>query len=101
MTYHQILLIGYAAYLVLMSLVTMITFIKDKKMAVNNGNEVRIKEKTLLGLVCFGGAIGGFFGRLIAHHKTNKGYFSFTIYLSLLLQLGVLALIAVRAIGLF
>lgn len=101
MTYHQILLIGYAAYLVLMSFVTMIMFIKDKKMAVNNGNEVRIKEKTLLGLVCFGGAIGGFFGRLIAHHKTNKGYFSFTIYLSLLLQLGVLALIAVRAIGLF
>lgn len=101
MTYHQILLIGYSAYLVLMSLVTMVMFMKDKNMAKNNGNEVRIKEKTLLGLVCFGGALGGFFGRLIAHHKTNKGYFSFTIYVSLLLQLAVLGLIVVRVIGIF
>ena len=101
MTYHQILLIGYAAYLFLMSLITMSMFIKDKKMAVNNGNEVRVKEKTLLGLVCFGGAIGGFLGRIIAHHKTNKGYFSFTIYISLLLQLAVLGLIVVRMLGIF
>lgn len=100
MAYHQYLLIAYIAYLVIMSLITMALYFKDKKMAVKNGNEVRIKERTLLGLVCFGGAIGGFLGRILAHHKTNKGYFSFTIYVSLLLQLAVLALIALIAFGL-
>lgn len=100
MTYHQYLLIAYIAYLIIMSLITMALYFKDKKTAVKNGNEVRIKERTLLGLVCFGGAIGGFLGRILAHHKTNKGYFSFTIYVSLLLQLAVLALIALIAFGL-
>lgn len=99
MGYQQYLLIGYIAYLVIMSLITLAMYFKDKKMAVKNGNEVRIKERTLLGLVCFGGAIGGFFGRILAHHKTNKGYFSFTIYVSLLLQLAVLALIALMALN--
>ena len=98
LTYSQWLLIIYAAYLIIMSIVTMSFFFKDKKMAVNNGNEVRIKEKTLLGLVCFGGALGGFLGRILAHHKTNKSYFSITIYFSLLLQLAVLALFALKAL---
>ena len=82
----------YMGFIALMSLVTFFTFIKDKKMAEKNGNEVRIKEKTLLGMTAFGGSIGAFIGRLVAHHKTNTGYFSFTIYVSLLLQAGLLVL---------
>ncbi len=84
------LIIVYSAYLVLMSLVTFFLFIKDKGMAKKNGNAVRVKEKTLLGCVAMGGAIGGFLGRIVAHHKTDKIYFSLTIYVSLLLQLAVL-----------
>jgi uncharacterized membrane protein YsdA (DUF1294 family) len=86
MTYQQIILIIYVAYLVFMSLVTFFLFLKDKGMAKKNNSEVRIKEKTLLSSVVFGGAVGGFIGRIVAHHKTNRGYFSFTIYISLLLQ---------------
>lgn len=89
---NLIILLAYVIYLVFMSLVSIILYGKDKKMAQNNGNAVRIKEKTLLWVVCFGGAIGGFIGRLLFHHKTNKGYFSFTIYLSLLLQIAILGL---------
>ena len=64
-------------------------------MAKNGGGAVRIKEKTLLGFTALGGAIGAFFGRILAHHKTDKVYFSMVIYFSLLLEAAVLgALIA-------
>lgn len=99
MTYQQIVLIIYVAYLVLMSLFTFFLFLKDKGMAKKNSSEVRIKEKTLLSSVVFGGAIGGFIGRIIAHHKTNKSYFSFTIYISLFLQVAVLVLFILIATG--
>lgn len=92
MTYQQIVLIIYVAYLALSSLATFALFFKDKGMAKKNHSEVRIKEKTLLAFCVFGGAIGGFFGRILAHHKTNKSYFTFTIYLSILLQIAVLVL---------
>ena len=84
------LVIIYSCYLVFMSLVAFFLFLKDKGMAKKNGNAVRIKEKTLLGCVALGVAIGGFIGRIVAHHKTEKFYFSVTIYFSLLLQLAVL-----------
>ena len=88
-------LIGYVGYLVLLSIITLFLFFKDKNMAKNGGGAVRIKEKTLLGFTALGGAIGAFFGRILAHHKTDKVYFSMVIYFSLLLEAAVLgALIA-------
>ncbi len=89
---NLIILLSYCGYLVLMSLFALMLYGKDKRMAKKN-TEVRVKEKTLLWVVCFGGAIGGFIGRILFHHKTNKSYFSFTIYLSLLLQLAILGLL--------
>ncbi|MBQ9415793.1 MAG: DUF1294 domain-containing protein [Clostridia bacterium] len=86
-------LILYAAYLALMSLITLVLFFRDKSMAKRNGGPARIPEKILLGAVSLGGAVGGFFGRILARHKTEKIYFSITIYASLVFQLGVLALI--------
>ena len=80
----------YSGYLVLMSLITLFLFIIDKGKTKINSGAARIKEKTLLGCVAMGGAIGGLIGRIIAHHKTNKIYFSITIYFSLLLQIAVL-----------
>lgn len=99
MTYQKIILLIYVAYLILMSLVTFALFLKDKGMAQKNHSEVRIKEKTLLSLSVFGGAIGAFLGRIVAHHKTNKSYFSFTIYVSFLLQVAVLVLFILIASG--
>lgn len=97
MNYHWIVLIVYAVYLVIMSLVTLVLFKKDKAIATGGINE-RIKEKTLLEGVVLGGAIGGFVGRILFHHKTNKIYFSITIYLSLLLQVAVAAALVVLAV---
>lgn len=90
MKYEEIILIAYVAFLIIMSIITLALFIKDKRLAIKGSN--RIKEKTLLGFSVFGGAMGAFFGRIIAHHKTNKLYFSLVIYLSLLLEALALAL---------
>ncbi len=96
----MIVLIAYVGYLVLVSLVTFCLFLKDKKMAQKGGGPNRIKEKTLLGAVVFGGAVGGFLGRIVAHHKTDKKYFSFIIYVSLLLEAACLAVLIILAFNL-
>ena len=97
MTKQQIVLIIYVSCLVVMSIIAFSLFLKDKAMAKKNHSEVRIKEKTLLLVTVMGGALGAFLGRIIARHKTNKSYFSFTIYLSILLQVAVLVLFVLVA----
>lgn len=84
MTLQKILLFATLALIVLMSLVALCTFVNDKKRAKAGAD--RIKEKTLLSMAAFFGALGAFVGRIIAHHKTDKIYFSIIIILSLVLQ---------------
>jgi len=97
MEYEKIIFIAYCAVLVIMSLFTFFIFGKDKKMATNGGGPKRIKEKILLGACALGGALGGFLGRIRFHHKTDKKYFSFTIYLGLLAQVAVLVFLGLVA----
>ena len=100
MNKNLIVLIAYVCYLVFVSIITFFLFLKDKKMATKGGGPKRIKEKTLLGACVFGGAIGGFLGRIVAHHKTEKLYFSFTIYLSILIEAACLAVLIILAFNL-
>ena len=95
MTYHMGLFIIDASLMALMSLVAIIAFVRDKGLAEKGA--MRTKEKTLLELAVLDGAFGAFIGRLIAHHKTNKMYFSLIIYLGMLLQAGVLVLLGMMA----
>jgi uncharacterized membrane protein YsdA (DUF1294 family) len=76
---------GYIILMVFMSLISFILFAIDKKKAIK-GKE-RIKEKTLLLSTIINGAMGSFLARIICRHKTDKIYFTITIYLSLLFQL--------------
>ena len=46
----------------------------------------RISEKALLCTSFFGGAIGGFLGMRVFHHKTKHGYFTAVNILGLLWQ---------------
>ena len=85
MTNSIYLLMGYIVYMVFMSLISFILFAIDKKKAIK-GKE-RIKEKTLLLSTIINGAMGSFLARIICRHKTDKIYFTITIYLSLLFQL--------------
>ena len=93
-----ILIIAYGAFLLFMSFITFILFKKDKKMAQSGGGANRIKEKTLLGFTALGGAIGAEIGRRLAHHKTDKSYFSLTIYFSILLEIALLVALVIVAI---
>ncbi len=95
MNFHTILFLTDILTLILMSLVSFVAFLSDKKKAVK-GKE-RTKEKTLLMCAVLNGAFGAFIGRLVAHHKTDKGYFSFTIYMSMLFQTAVLVILALFA----
>ena len=97
MMFETIIFIAYIGILVFMSLISLLLFKKDKKMAQRNGGPKRIKEKTLLGSIALGGAIGGFLGRILFHHKTDKKYFSLTIYFSLLVEIAVLGVLVYLA----
>lgn len=87
------LLLIYIGYILLLSILTFFAYGRDKSLA-KKSNGKRMKEKTLLGLTAFGGAIGAFLGRIVFRHKTDKIYFSFTIYMSILFELVVLGLFA-------
>lgn len=90
-------IIGYGIFLAFFSLIAFFMYGKDKKMS-KKGNEIRVKEKTLLGLAAFGGGLGAFIGRIVFRHKTDKGYFSLVIYWSLFIQIAVLALLIFLAV---
>ncbi|MBP5342730.1 DUF1294 domain-containing protein [bacterium] len=70
-------------------------YFRDKKLAVKQ--KERTKEKTLLFYAVFFGALGALLGRILAHHKTDKVYFSIVIYFSLLTQAATLALLVLLA----
>ena len=94
-----IYLLIYLGLTVFFSLVALIAYFRDKKLAVK-GKE-RTKEKTLLFLAVFFGSVGAFLGRILAHHKTDKVYFSITIYLALFLQAVVFIVLGLGALGVF
>ena len=72
----QIVIISYAAYLVLLSLITFIAYGVDKKKAIKG--KYRTKEKTLLSLSFLGGAFGGYPAMLVFRHKTKGEHWYFT-----------------------
>ena len=76
LTTKQIVIISYAAYLVLLSLITFIAYGVDKKKAIKG--KYRTKEKTLLSLSFFGGAFGGYPAMLVFRHKTKGEHWYFT-----------------------
>lgn len=70
-----------------MSIISFITFGIDKVKSKKEKN--RVKERTLLEMTILGGAVGAIIARIFFHHKTNKIYFSITIYLALISQIGL------------
>ena len=76
MTNHQIAIVAYAGYLILLSLITFIAYGADKKKA--RKGAYRTKEKTLLLLSFFGGAFVGYPAMLVFHHKTKGEHWYFT-----------------------
>lgn len=94
---NLILLLVYLGLTVLFSLIALAAYFKDKKLAVK-GKE-RTKEKTLLFYAVFFGSVGAFIGRILAHHKTDKSYFSIVIYFSMLMQALTIVALVVLALA--
>ena len=95
MTYHKVIFGLVMLFILLMSIFTLAVFSADKKRA-RKGSE-RIPEKTLLVMTALFGAFGAFIGRILAHHKTEKGYFSLVIWFSMILQAALIVYTAYLA----
>lgn len=89
--YNELIFYIYLSLMVIMSIISFSLYGVDKKKAIK-GKE-RIKEKTLLFYTIFNGSIGAFFARFVFRHKTEKKYFSLTIFAGLFIQVLGLAIL--------
>lgn len=77
----------FLAYIAIISLISIIVCIYDKKISKKNRVELRTPEKTLLVLSALGGSVAMFITMLIIRHKTKHVKF----------MLGIPAIILVQA----
>ena len=77
MTTKNIILLCYAAYLVILSLITFIAYASDKNKA--KKGKWRVPEKVLLLMSFLGGAYGGYTAMLTLRHKTKPEHWYFTL----------------------
>ena len=74
------------AYIAVISLISIIVCIYDKKISKKNKVELRIPEKTLLILSAIGGSVAMFITMLITRHKTKHVKFMLGIPIIMALQ---------------
>ena len=86
----EYILIGYGAYLVLMSIITFFMYVADKNKA--KKGKWRVPEKVLLLMSFLGGSFGGYPAMLIFRHKTKTEHWYFTLVniLGLLVHIGLI-----------
>lgn len=77
-----------SVYLILINVITFLTFGIDKKRA--RQRQWRIKESSLLTLAALGGSVGALLGMRVWHHKTKHLKFTVTVPLLLLLHIALL-----------
>ena len=81
-------------YLALISLVSVIVCIYDKKISKKNKVQLRIPEKTLLLLSAIGGSVAMFITMLAIRHKTKHVKFMLGIPLIIILQIAAVIAIS-------
>lgn len=79
----------FLAYIAIISLVSIVVCIYDKKISKKNRVELRIPEKTLLILSALGGSIAMLVTMLIVRHKTKHVKFMLGIPLIMIAQAGI------------
>ncbi len=84
----------YLILILIMSIISFALFGIDKRKAKSGSR--RIPEKTLFGFAIFGGATGAFFGMQTFRHKTKHNSFRFGIPALMIIQAGLLLLIALK-----
>jgi uncharacterized membrane protein YsdA (DUF1294 family) len=84
----------YEIWLAIASGITFLLYGFDK--AQSKGNGQRVREVLFHGLALAGGFPGGWAGRTIFRHKTQKGFFTFVLAVSTALHLALAAWIIFR-----
>ena len=82
------------AYIAVISLISIVVCIYDKKISKKNRVELRTPEKSLLILSALGGSVAMFITMLIIRHKTKHVKFMLGIPLIMIIQAGVIFLLA-------
>ena len=77
------------AYLAVISIISIIVCIYDKKISKKNKVELRIPEKVLLILSALGGSVAMFVTMLITRHKTKHVKFMLGIPVIMVLQAAI------------
>ena len=80
----------FLAYIAIISLISAIVCIYDKKISRKNRVELRIPEKTLIRLCLFGGSVSMLWTMLAVRHKTKHIKFMLGIPLIIILQVALL-----------
>ena len=83
----------FLAYIAIISLISVIVCIYDKKVSRKNRVELRTPEKTLLLLSALGGSVAMFVTMLIIRHKTKHVKFMLGIPLIMVIQAGIVYLL--------
>ena len=77
----------FVIYIAIISLISVILCIYDKKISKKNRVELRIPEKTLMGLSALGGSVAMLITMLIVRHKTKHLKFMLGIPAIMVLQI--------------
>ncbi len=83
----------FLAYIAVISLISIVVCIYDKKISKKNRVEFRTPEKTLLLLSALGGSVAMFITMLIVRHKTKHVKFMLGIPLIMIAQAGIVYLL--------
>ena len=83
----------FLAYIAIISIISVIVCIYDKKISKKNRVELRTPEKTLMLLSALGGSVAMFITMQIIRHKTKHVKFMLGIPLIIIVQAGIVFLL--------
>ena len=89
----------FLAYIAVISIISIVVCIYDKKISKKNRVELRTPEKTLLILSALGGSIAMFITMLIIRHKTK--HFKFMVGIPVIMVIQAVAVFLLFHFGIF
>lgn len=96
---NNLILSIFLAYIAIMSLISIVVCIYDKKISKKNRVELRTPEKTLLILSALGGSVAMYITMLIIRHKTK--HFKFMVGIPVIMVLQAAIIFALCYFGIF
>ena len=96
---NNLVLSIFLAYVAIMSVISIVVCIYDKKISKKNRVELRTPEKTLLILSALGGSVAMFVTMLIIRHKTK--HFKFMVGIPVIMVLQAVAVFLLFHFGIF